>query len=157
MLSNAIISQNFISGYTSGFSISCMVFFTIVIVAKYFIGVEECPLFDDGVGHGEFELWNSTHEKYNESPNLLQENLLYYNASRLATHPVYVNGTEDVKGHISGACSTEWKLPEEYCNTKAEICESSAFITSEKVLIKKCSLTGNRTRAAGVRIRNPNP
>ena len=134
-----------------------MVFFTIVIVAKYFIGVEECPLFDDGVGHGEFELWNSTHEKYSESPNLLQENLLYYNASRLATHPVYVNGTEDVKGHISAACSTEWKLPEEYCNTKAEICESSAFITTEKVQIKKCSLTGNRTRAAGVRIRNPNP
>ena len=39
-------------GYTSGFSISCMVFFTIVIIAKYFIGTESCPLFDDGIASG---------------------------------------------------------------------------------------------------------
>ena len=39
-------------GYTSGFSISCMVFFTIVIIAKYFIGTESCPLFEDGIASG---------------------------------------------------------------------------------------------------------
>ena len=39
-------------GYTSGFSITCMVFFTIVIIAKYFIGTEDCPLFDDAIASG---------------------------------------------------------------------------------------------------------
>ena len=35
-----------------GFSIGCMVFFTIIIVTKYFLGIEKCPLFDNGVANG---------------------------------------------------------------------------------------------------------
>ena len=143
-----------------------MVFFTIVIVAKYFIGVEDCPLFDDGVADGSFESWTKEHEQWHESSNLMQENLLFYNASRLATSPVYVNESDA----ISDKCATEYKLPEDYCALKPQECSSHAFTATEKVrtalirkfyLImyfeKKCSHTGNRTRAAGVRIRNPNP
>jgi len=32
-----------------------MVFFTIIIVSKYFIGVEDCPLFDDAIANGTWE------------------------------------------------------------------------------------------------------
>ena len=113
-----------------------MVFFTIVIVAKYFIGVEDCPLFDDGVAGGNFTLWNSTHEMFTDSPNLLKNNLDHYGAHRLSTHPVYINGTEEIAGHISPACATEWKLPEEYCSMKEEICESNAFVSTEKVILE---------------------
>lgn len=124
-------------GYTSGFSISCMVFFTIVIVAKYFIGVEDCPLFDDGVADGSFESWTNEHEQWHESANLMQENLLAYNASRLATSPVYVNESDA----ISDKCATEYKLPEDYCALKPQECASHAFTATEKTVYAMPTMT----------------
>jgi len=52
-------------GYTSGFSISCMVFFTIFIVAKYFLHTEYCPLFSDAVASGGmvYRLYNIVNTK----------------------------------------------------------------------------------------------
>ena len=32
-----------------------MVFFTIIIVSKYFIGVEDCPLFEDTIANGTWD------------------------------------------------------------------------------------------------------
>ena len=53
-------------GYTSGFSISCMVFFTIIIVVKYFKKLEQCPLFEDGIAGGDGD-WSEQHPNYNSN------------------------------------------------------------------------------------------
>ena len=130
-----------------------MVFFTIVIVVKWIIGVETCPLFPDGVAHGNF-----TTDPDSTVLNQLYTDLMDYNNTILSKAPVYVNGTEAFPaGSISPKCSTDYKNPEDYCNLMPQECDASAFIVNPKVKKKICSHTGNRTRAAGVRIRNPNP
>lgn len=125
-------------GYTSGFSISCMVFFTIVIVAKYFIGVEKCPIFVDGVADGTFVQSNGT------DMNQLGIDLQEYNCTHLYDEPefnVYVNGTESLSGHISPKCAVDFKLPEDYCNLMEQECEAEAFIINPKTVYAMPTMT----------------
>jgi hypothetical protein len=49
-----------------------MVFFTIIIVSKYFIGVEDCPLFADTIANG---TWDASTEV---SCNLKLTRLKFY-------------------------------------------------------------------------------
>ena len=80
-------------GYTSGFSISCMVFFTIVIIAKYFIGTENCPLFDDAVASG--SLIYNYDEYYNASDvNWLKNNYLNVANATQKLMSQYVEGKD---------------------------------------------------------------
>jgi hypothetical protein len=109
-----------------------MVFFTVVIIAKKFIGLETCPLFEDDVGYGNFSI----------SDDDLQNSLIAAGATSLASFPVWDNATQA----ISSKCATEYKMPEDYCGLTGQTCEASAFILNEKVRTIRTSLTQNNTK-----------
>ena len=52
-----------------------MVFFTIIIVVKYFLGLEKCPLFEDAVANGTAGTWDEHQAEHNydftETPNAM--------------------------------------------------------------------------------------
>merc|ERR1712176_735226 len=107
-------------GYTSGFSIGCMVFFTIIIVTKYFLGLEECPLFKDSVANGTM-LIEDFQANTTNLDSLRDDYLSPAGASRLmTTFPLgtYVagNSSTNTPGHIVDSCSNKYQLPEGYCN-----------------------------------------
>lgn len=114
-------------GYTSGFSISCMVFFTIIIVSKYFIGVEDCPLFADTIANG---TWDASTEVTSES-------LLSAGATKLGSAPIW--DAENSK--ISDECGTTYKMPGPYCNLEAQECKASAFVMNEKTVYAMPTMT----------------
>ena len=53
-----------------------MVFFTIIIVTKYFLGIEQCPLFDNGVANGTAGVWDAFEAKDGTNPNSLRDDYL---------------------------------------------------------------------------------
>ena len=53
-----------------------MVFFTIIIVTKYFLGIEKCPLFDNGVANGTAPGWDLFEGKDDTNPNSLRDDYL---------------------------------------------------------------------------------
>ncbi|CAG5084124.1 Oidioi.mRNA.OKI2018_I69.PAR.g10555.t1.cds [Oikopleura dioica] len=111
-------------GYTSGFSISCMVFFTLVIIVKYFLHTEPCPLFDDAVASGVMLYSNYTADDANIDS--LKDNYLEpANASTLLKTGVYIPGTEETAGHIAAECTHSAHLPEQYCNMQPQECSTN--------------------------------
>ena len=123
-------------GYTSGFSISCMVFFTIIIVVKYFKKLEKCPLFEDGIAGGDLTdpIWNQDHPDYvSNDRDTLRHNYLEPNNATNRLMDTYINGTSESYGHISDTCPSAYKLPEEYCNLNNQVCKTGMFIVNEKV------------------------
>ena len=53
-----------------------MVFFTIIIVTKYFLGIEKCPLFENGVANGTAPGWDLFEGKDETNPNSLRDDYL---------------------------------------------------------------------------------
>jgi hypothetical protein len=113
-----------------------MVFFTIIIVSKYFIGVEDCPLFADTIANGTWDA--STEVSCNLKLTRLKfyviisaESLLNAGATKLGSAPIW--DAENSK--ISDECGTTFKMPGPYCNLEAQECKASAFVMNEKVLI----------------------
>ena len=53
-----------------------MVFFTIIIVTKYFLGIEKCPLFDNGIANGTAPGWDEFEFKDDTNPNSLRDDYL---------------------------------------------------------------------------------
>ena len=129
-------------GYTSGFSISCMIFFTVVIVAKYFIGTESCPLFDDAVAGGGM-LYAEYQSGIMNSSNIDALNTTYLlpaNATSLLKHSIYIPGnasatdTLSQTGHIAPDCTYNGHMPEPYCNLEPQECEPQyVALTSNSV------------------------
>ena len=116
-----------------------MVFFTIIIVTKYFLGMEECPLFKDAVANGTmpFEEFEANSTNLN---SLRDDYLSPAGASRLMTSfPVgtYVvgNSSTNTAGHIVDSCSNKYQLPEGYCNLDNQVCDANMFTFNEKVRI----------------------
>ena len=103
-------------GYTSGFSIGCMVFFTIIIVVKWFLGLEKCPLFEDSVANGTMPFENYEQDMTNF--NSLRDHYLEpAGASKLLGEfptGTYVvgNSSSGVHGHITPNCPNQFQLPE---------------------------------------------
>lgn len=128
-------------GYTSGFSISCMVFFTIVIVVKYFIGSESCPLFDDGVASGAV-VYAVDQFKDEANVNWLRDNyLVTANATEKLMHQ-YVNGTAEKEGHIHPWCASKnGHLPERYCNLEQQVCEAKYFDINSNTVYSMPTMT----------------
>lgn len=128
-------------GYTSGFSISCMVFFTIVIVAKYFIGSESCPLFDDGVASGAV-VYAVDQFKDESNVDWLRDNYLTAaNATEKLMHQ-YVNGTAEKEGHIHQWCASKnGHLPERYCNLEQQVCEPKYFDINSNTVYSMPTMT----------------
>jgi len=128
-------------GYTSGFSIGCMVFFTIIIVTKYFLGIEKCPLFENGVANGTAPGWDLFEGKDETNPNSLRDDYLSpFGAHNLVNGP-YVNGTQAVAGHISESCPSSYRLPEPYCNLEEQVCETGMFIVNAKTVYAMPTMT----------------
>ena len=114
-----------------------MVFFTIIIVTKYFLGVEECPLFDDGVANGTMQFSDYVNDESNFN-SLRDDYLGPANAFKLFTNtPIGPyqegNATEGIEGHVVGDCSNKYQLPEGYYNLKEQVCDASMFTFNEKV------------------------
>ena len=53
-----------------------MVFFTIIIVTKYFLGIEKCLLFENGVDNGTAPGWDLFEGKDETNPNSLRDDYL---------------------------------------------------------------------------------
>lgn len=53
-----------------------MVFFTIIIVTKYFLGIEKCPLFENGIANGTAGDWDLFEGKDDTNPNTLRDDYL---------------------------------------------------------------------------------
>jgi len=128
-------------GYTSGFSISCMVFFTIVIIAKYFIGTENCPLFDDAVASG--SLIYNYDEYYNASDvNWLKNNYLNVANATQKLMSQYVEGKDNQYGAIHPHCSSSnGHLPQLYCDLKPQECEAKYFEINSNTVYSMPTMT----------------
>jgi len=118
-------------GYTSGFSISCMVFFTIVIVAKYFIGTEDCPLFEDAVASGAM-IYSDYKEQIAESSDLDALKNIYLepaNATHLLKPGIYNPGnkTTGTAGEIDVGCTYNGHMPGPYCDLEPQECDAKLF------------------------------
>ena len=117
-----------------------MVFFTIIIVVKYFLGMEKCPLFEDSVANGTMPFEDYVQDKTNF--NSLRDHYLEpAGASKLlGEHPTgtYIvgNSSTGVHGHITPACPNQYQLPEEYCNLQEQVCDAGMFNFNEKVAVK---------------------
>jgi len=111
-------------GYTSGFSISCMVFFTLVIIVKYFLHTEPCPLFDDAVASSAM-LYSEYQADESNVDSLKDIFLEPANASTLLKQGVYISGTPEEAGHISDECVHGAHLPDQYCEMKPQVCSAN--------------------------------
>ena len=122
-----------------------MVFFTIIIVTKYFLGLEECPLFKDSVANGTMLIEDFQANSTNLD-SLRDDYLSPAGASRLMTaFPVgtYVvgNSTTNTAGHIVDSCPNKYQLPEGYCNLDNQVCDANMFTFNEKVRISLLSIS----------------
>ena len=91
----------------------------IVIVVKYFIRSENCPLFPDGVAGGEMPFGNYSAEIATEFAAgkvdaLRDVYLAPANATRLLKHDVYTDG------EIAEDCTYNGHLPEPYCKLQPQ-------------------------------------
>ena len=69
-----------------------MVFFTIIIVTKYFLGIEKCPLFENGVANGTAPGWDLFEGKDDTNPNSLRDDYLRNVLNtKLILYTVYYN------------------------------------------------------------------
>ena len=128
-------------GYTSGFSISCMVFFTIVIVVKYFLATESCPLFDDGVADGTLSFVEENFLDESNTDWLRDNYLLAANATEKLMNQ-YVNGTAEKAGHIHPYCASKnGHLPEPYCNLEKQVCEAKYFEINSNTVYSMPTMT----------------
>ena len=116
-----------------------MVFFTIIIVTKYFLGMEKCPLFEDSVANGTM-LFDDHETTKNESnwDTLRDDYLEPAGAFKLmSAYPTgtYVagNATTSTYGHIVDSCPNKYQLPERYCNLEQQVCDANMFTFNEKV------------------------
>ena len=117
-----------------------MVFFTIVIVVKYFLATESCPLFDDGVADGTFP-YNDTYVDDSNSNWLRDNYLLAANATEKLMNQ-YVNGTDDKAGHIHPYCASKnGHLPEPYCNLEQQVCEAKYFEINSNTVYSMPTMT----------------
>jgi len=130
-------------GYTSGFSISCMVFFTIVIIAKYFIGTESCPLFDDGIASGALLYDESIHHVEGNFDSLKELYLEPANAtSKILTQYVAGNAAENTYGAIHKYCSSSnGHLPSLYCDLKPQTCSAKYFEVNKNTVYSMPTMT----------------
>ena len=96
-------------GYTSGFSISCMVFFTIVIVVKYFLATESCPLFDDAVASGTLAYSQELYESA-ANPNWLRDEYLVVANATQKLMGQYVEADNSTAGHIHPLCASKTRV-----------------------------------------------
>lgn len=130
-------------GYTSGFSISCMVFFTVVIIAKYFIGTEECPLFEDSIASGALIYNESLHHVDGNYDSLKELYLTPANAtSKLLGQYVPGNTTAKTYGAIHQYCSSSHgHLPAPYCDLEKQICEPKYFEVNKNTVYSMPTMT----------------
>ena len=130
-------------GYTSGFSIACMVFFTIVIVAKYFIGIEECPLFADGIANGSmvYDSYKETIQTSSDADGLKMLFLLPAGATNLLKPDIYIEADGAERGHIASDCTYNGHLPEQYCNMKAQQCSPQYMELSDSWVYSMPTMT----------------
>ena len=99
-----------------------MVFFTIVIVAKYFIAEEDCPLFPDAIASGSM-LYGDYENRIENSSDVDGLKTLYLspaNATHLLNPNIYIEGDSSEPGHIASDCTYNGFLPEPYCNMEAQ-------------------------------------
>jgi len=128
-------------GYTSGFSISCMVFFTIVIVVKYFLATESCPLFDDAVAGGTLAYSQELFES-STNPNWLRDEYLMAANATQKLMSQFVEADNTTAGHIHPLCSSKnGHLPELYCNLEPQVCETKYFEINSNTVYSMPTMT----------------
>jgi len=134
-------------GYTSGFSIGCMVFFTIIIVIKYFLGMEKCPLFEDSVANGTMPFEDHEMAKNMSNWDTLRDDYLAPAGAfkLMSAYPTgtYVagNATTSTYGHIVDTCPNKYQLPERYCNLEEQVCDANMFTFNEKTVYAMPTMT----------------
>ena len=83
-----------------------MVFFTIVIVVKYALSTESCPLFDDAVASGTL-IYSQEAFSNNSNPNWLRDEYLMAANATQKLMDQYVDGDKSQAGHIHPLCSSK--------------------------------------------------